>query len=228
VDEHDIERVLAACDADLRAGGRGDLSARGFWRAVAAVKRDPRLVPIFADRIGDIDRRAFRKAVPLHFPIAFGWLLLGGATVVGVGLLAIAPSLADPLDDLAVLVGMGGVLVGTHDLTHLVVGSALGMRFTDVFSKGPRRPQPGVKLDYATYLRVPARGRAWMHASGAIVSKIVPFAVAVYGLAIGTAVWAIALMVAVGLVSIVIDAVLSVKKSDWQRFNREMTIARSR
>lgn len=226
MDDQEIERILAACDADLGAGGRGDLWARGFWRAVAAVKRDPRLVPIFADRIGDIDRRAFRRAVPLHLPIAFGWLLLGGATVVGTLLLAIAPTLADPLDDLAVLVGMGGVLVGTHDLTHLVVGTAMGMRFTDVFSKIPTRPQPGVKVDYATYLRVPARGRAWMHASGAIVSKIVPFAVAAYGLAIGTALWAITLMVAVGLVSIVIDAVLSVKKSDWKKFNREMKLAR--
>ncbi len=35
-----------------------------------------------------------------------------------------------------------------------------------------RRPQPGVKVDYASYLRAPPRQRAWMHASGAIVVEV--------------------------------------------------------
>ena len=69
----------------------------------------------------------------------------------------------------------GVLLVTTHGLGHLAVGKARGMKFTHWFVGTMQRPQPGVKLDYATYLRVDAVGRAWMHASGAIVTKIVPF-----------------------------------------------------
>ena len=73
------------------------------------------------------------------------------------------------------LLGFGIILVTTHGLTHLAVGTLMGMRFTHWFVGKLTQPQPGVKLDYATYLRAPATSRAWMHASGAIVTKLMPF-----------------------------------------------------
>ncbi|MDQ2953193.1 MAG: hypothetical protein M3R54_13120, partial [Chloroflexota bacterium] len=78
---------------------------------------------------------------------------------------------------------------------------------------------------YATYLRTPARSRAWMHAAGAIVTKIVPFAVVLYALSISADWWVIALLVAVGLLQLASDALYSVKASDWKKFSREMRLA---
>ncbi len=225
MDDAAIEAVLAECERELAAGRAPDLRTIGFWRAVNAVKRRPELVARHADRIGEIDRQAFRRRIALHFPAALGVVALVAASVVGVVLLALAPVLADPWDELAVLLGAGALIGGTHNLAHVVVGTAARMRFTDWFMDLPKRPHPGMKVDYATYLRASPRSRAWMHAAGAIVTKIVPFTVALYGLAIGSATWAVALLVALGLIQLLTDAVFSVKSSDWKKFRREMRLA---
>jgi len=85
--------------------------------------------------------------------------------------------------------------------------------------------QPGVKLDYATYLRAPATSRAWMHASGAIVTKLMPFVFLGAAIAAGVPVWVVWALVVIGLVEIAIDIVWSTKKSDWKKFKREMDFA---
>ena len=101
----------------------------------------------------------------------------------------------------------------------------MGIRFTHFYSLPPKRPQPGFKTDYATYLRTPARSRAWMHASGAIVSKVIPFAVAALAAAAGAAIWAIGLLLALGVLQLVTDVTASTKTSDWKKFKREMRFA---
>jgi hypothetical protein len=100
------------------------------------------------------------------------------------------------------------------------------MRFTGWFINGPTRLQPGVKTDYATYLRTPPRRRAWMHASGAIVTKLVPFLA--LGAAWGSEVpgWTVAVILVVGVGQIITDVAFSTKQSDWKKYLREMRIAR--
>ena len=41
--------------------------------------------------------------------------------------------------------------------------------------------QPGLKTDYATYLRTPPAARAVMHAAGAVASKLAPLLVLLLG-----------------------------------------------
>jgi len=226
MDERSIDSALGECERELAAGRAPDLRALGLWRAVAAVKRDPALVARYADRIASIDRDAFRKRVLIHVPAALGLAVLVLGSLFGLVVLWLAAGLDHPLRELAVVVGMGALLVGTHSLGHFVVGSLYGIRFTDWFMDLPRRPQPGLKVDYATYLRATPAQRAWMHASGAIVSKIVPFAIVPYALAIATDTLAVAILLAVGVVSIYTDLVFSVKASDWKKFRRERKLAR--
>jgi hypothetical protein len=226
MDEREIDAALTAAERELAAGRSPDLRATGFWRAVNAVKRQRALVDRYAERIARVDRGTFRRGVTLVLPASIGVVLLAAAAVFGLVALGIAPSFDHPLRELAVLVGMGALLVSTHDLAHLVTGAIWGMRFTDWYVKPPM-PQPGLKLDYASYLRATPTQRAWMHASGAIVSKIVPFAVVPYALATGCDVWCIAALVAVGVVSIVTDVLFSVRAADWKKFQREMKLARS-
>ena len=217
--------MLRECE-QLIAGDRAlDLRESGFWRAVAAVKRKPDLVAKYADRIGAIDRAVFRKRVRLRFPATLGIALLAVGSLFGVFLLWLAAAFLHPTREILVLVGFGAVLLTTHNLAHFAYGSLVGIRFSDWFIDLPKRPQPGLKIDYATYLRTPARSRAWMHAAGAIVTKIVPFAVVLYALSTSTDGWAIAVLVAVGLLQIASDALYSVKASDWKKFKREMRLA---
>ena len=225
MDSQEIDKVLRECERLIVADHALDLRESGLWRAVAAVKRKPDLVAKYADRIGAIDRAAFRQRVRLRFPATLGIALLAVGSAFGVFLLWLAAAFPHPPREILVLVGFGAVLLTTHNLAHFAYGSLVGIRFTDWFIDLPKRPQPGLKIDYATYLRTPARSRAWMHAAGAIVTKVVPFAVVLYALSVSTDGWAIAVLVAVGLLQLASDALYSVKASDWKKFSREMRLA---
>lgn len=212
-----LDRAEAALDA-----GEG-LRGTGFWQAVRAVRADPTGHDL--ERIASIDRRAFVDWALLTVPIVPGTLLNLLATAGGLALIGWSYRDA-PLPWLLFLLGFGILWVTTHGLAHLVVGRLQGMRFTHWFIGEPTRPQPGVKVDYATYLAVPARRRAWMHASGAITSKLVPFLLAPAAVASGQPTWLVRAVVAFGVISVITDVAWSTKVSDWKKFRRELRIGR--
>ena len=224
MDDAAVDRTLVACEQALAGSGTPDLRALGFWRAVAAVKRRPELVDRYASRIATIDRQTFRRRVRLAFPVTLGVIALDVALFGGLLLLAIAIGADHPWRELLVLAAAGAIDVATHGLAHLAVGTFMGIGFTDWFVSFPK--PPGFKIDYASYLRAPARQRAWMHAAGAIATKLTPFLVLVYAIAIETEAWAVLVLLAVGIVQILTDVLYSVKASDWKRFRREMRLAR--
>jgi hypothetical protein len=113
-----------------------------------------------------------------------------------------------------------------HVPAHWLVGRAIGMRFLAYYVRDLIPPIPGLKIDYATYLRVSPEARAWMHASGAIASKIGPFLALAFWPASGAAGWAAWAILGYGLLIIGTDVFISTRKSDWKRFRREMRIAR--
>ncbi len=225
MDESAVERTLAACEQALAGPGTPDLRALGFWRAVAAVKRRRELVDRYATRIATVDRQAFRRRVRLVFPVDLGIALVIGGLLVDLVFLAIALPADHPWRELLVLIGAAGLDVASHGLAHLAVGALVGIGFTDWFLDLPK--PPGFKIDYASYLRASPPSRAWMHAAGAIASKLTPFLVIPYALAIDTEMWAVLILVAFGIVQIVTDLVFSVNGSDWKKFRREMKLARS-
>ncbi|HEU5112859.1 MAG TPA: hypothetical protein VFU96_06035 [Acidimicrobiia bacterium] len=222
----DGSRVGATLDDAENAVTAGDpVAPTGFWKAVDVVKRDPVLIEQYADRIARIDRAAFKTWALVAVPIWLGNVLIIGATLIGLALVGWAYYLEGTGAALVFLLGFGIILVTTHGLTHLLVGSLMGMRFTHWFVGKLSQPQPGVKLDYATYLRAPAASRAWMHASGAIVTKLMPFIFLGAAIAAGLPTWVVWALVVIGLVEIVIDIVWSTQKSDWKKFKREMEFA---
>lgn len=243
MDSQEIDRTLSETERALEGGGKPDLKRLGFWRAVGAVKRDRALVDRYADRIGAIDRRSFERRVPLRFPAALGVVVDVFQLALGIALIALTmpPSATGspaplelvpvwrtpPWRELVFLAGMGAILVASHTLTHWIFGTLAGIRFTHWFAVPPFKPQPGFKTDYASYLRTRAVSRAWMHASGAIVTKLVPFAAYPFALQAELDPWAIWLILGIGVIQIATDALWSVKASDWKRFRREMRAARA-
>jgi hypothetical protein len=223
VDDAEITETLRLAEAAVRAGD--PLGPTGFWRAVAAVKADPAMIETHADRIAIIDSSAFRDWALISVPLWIGNVLMLGGTLLGFALVGWAYSLEGTAAAIAFLLGFGAILVTTHGLAHLVVGTLLGIRFTRWFVGTVRAPQPGVKLDYASYLRASARSRAWMHASGALFTKIVPFALIGAALAAAVPTWVVWVLVAVGVGQIVTDILWSTTQSDWKKYRREMAFA---
>lgn len=215
--EESLERASKAVEAGDGLGGTG------FWGAVARLKKEPELVDRYGDRVAEIDRAAFERWALLTVPIGFGTALMIVATLIGLVLIALSYGVDGDLLKVVVFgAGFGVLLVTTHGLAHLLVGKAGGMSFTHWFIGTIGRPQPGVKLDYATYLRAPARSRAWMHASGAIVTKLIPFLLLPAAVAAELPEWAVWAIAAIGVVTIVTDVLWSTKASDWKKYRREM------
>ncbi|MGH2630119.1 MAG: hypothetical protein ACRDHI_06130 [Actinomycetota bacterium] len=227
-DRDGIGAELDRIEAAVRAGNT-DLHALGFWPIVGRIKLDRALVEEHAERIGRIDTAAFRARVRLRAPVWVGnvVLLLGvlvGALAVGAAFVWRSPSSKG-----LALVAAGAIWsVSVHSPTHWLAGYLVGIRWTDAFLGGPPPPRPGLKSDYGTYLRADPDSRAWMHASGAIATKVAPFAALAFWPASGAPWWAAAALAGLGLVQIATDLAISTKSSDWKKFRREKAVARER
>jgi hypothetical protein len=220
----ELDRIEAAV-----ATGTADLRSLGFWKLVQQVKLDRALVDEHADQIGRIDTSAFRAGVRLRAPVWLGNTLLVTATIVGALALGAAFTWQTAIWKGLALVAAGAIWsVSLHSPTHWLVGYMVGIRWTDYFLGGPPPPRPGLKSDYGTYLRADPDSRAWMHASGALATKLAPFLALACWPASGAPWWAAALLAALGVLQIVTDVALSTKSSDWKKFRREKAIARQR
>jgi hypothetical protein len=224
----DADAQLQAIEEAVSAGN-SDLTALGFWRLVAQVKADPALVRRLADRVGAVDTAAFRSAVGLRAPVWLGNLvLLAGAAVGAIAIaVAIHGTTSPTVAGLALVVAGGAWSLSFHCPAHWLAGRLAGIRFTDYFLGGPPPPRPGLKTDYASYLRARPVARARMHAAGALATKAAPFLALAFLPATRASWWAALALLVLGLVQIATDLLVSVRSSDWKRFRREMAIARS-
>ncbi|MDE0138475.1 MAG: hypothetical protein OXM57_05010 [bacterium] len=226
MERSEAETALSTVEEQFDSDPAAGLAGSGFWKVVSAAKQSPDLAMEFAGRIAAIDRTAFERWAMLTVPLGLGTLSALVGTVVGLVLVGLAYSTPDPWNGLLLLAGAGVMLVTTHGLAHLVVGRLAGIRFTHWFIGTIARPQPGVKTDYATYLTTDARRRAWMHASGALMTKVLPFALLPAALIAGVPTWATILLVVIGVVSIITDILWSTKVGDWKKFRREMSFTK--
>jgi hypothetical protein len=218
-----LDRIEGAVDE-----GSTDLRSLGFWKIVASVKHDRVLISEHADQIGRIDTKAFRAGVRLRTPVWAGNLVLLAG--IGLGVLAVVAAFvwSTPAWKGLALVAAGVIwAVAVHSPTHWLVGTMVGIGWTDYFLGGPPPPRPGLKSDYATYLRADPGSRAWMHASGAIATKVAPFVALAFWPSSGAPWWAAAGLVAIGAIQIFTDVAFSTKSSDWKKFSRERAIART-
>jgi len=229
----ELDRIGSAVDA-----GDTDLRQLGFWRLVALIKRDDELIERYAEQVGRIDGQAFRARVRFRAPVWVGVVLqlLGIGVAVGLVWLAVwnAGAGADRPLDVNVASGLGlplaafALAAGIHTFAHYVVGRSVGIRFTDFFFAIPPPRLPGLKTDYRTYLLTGPVARAWMHASGAVATKLAPFVVLAFAPAAAAPAWSVAVLVVLGVFQVATDVLFSTKSSDWKKVRRELAVARAR
>jgi hypothetical protein len=221
--QDEFARIEAAVDS-----GDADLARLGFFRLLRTVKVDPVLSAHWAEVAGRIDRKAFERRVRFRVPMAVGNTILLAGTLVGAGAIFLAVTLDDEVLAGLSLVASAGILsVSVHDLAHWVVGRIAGIRFQSYFLDGPFRIQPGLKTDYASYLRATPGDRAAMHAAGALASKAAPFVSLAFYRATVAPAWAAWALLGIGFVQIATDVFWSTKKSDWKKVRRERRLARA-
>lgn len=207
--------------------GNPDLGRLGFWRLVAEVKADPMLERHWAEVVGRIDRKAFEARIRWRGPVWLGNTILLLGTFAGSFAVGLALGTTDEVvAGVALLLGGGIWMAAWHDLAHWMFGRIIGIRFTSYYLFGTP-PWPGLKIDYASYLRTEAAWRAWMHASGAIASKVAPFGALAFWPATDAPAWAAWGLLGLGVAGIVVDVVFSVRFSDWKRVRRERRVARA-
>lgn len=241
MESHDYQEALERIEAEVDRGNT-DLSALGFWPLVGRAKRDPDLGGPIPEWIGRIDRKAFESRVRPLFPVWLGNLVLVAGSLVLLAAVAVGLRVADGriggeprawLGGLLVLGAAAGLSVTLHAPAHWFVGRWVGIRFTRYFLDGPFRIQPGVKTDYASYLRTAASSRASMHAAGALASKVAPFVVFAWAYVVHwrrdwelLPAWSLWALLGLGVVQILTDVVWSTKYSDWKKVRRELRAAR--
>ncbi len=224
---NDLEILTAMDRAEARLAAGRNLRGCGFWAAVDHLRSDPEASRRFAVRIAQIDRAAFERGVRFRVPEAVGTSALGLGTVAAVAAIIVSGSIGDATIRTLVFLGsVGTLLITTHSLTHWIVGRMMGIRFTHYFLGGPPPPRPGAKVDYETYLQTPPKRRALMHASGAVVTKIIPFAMLLVAASLQVKTWAFYGLIVVGVVQIATDLLFSTKTSDWKKVKRELVAAR--
>ncbi|HZD16915.1 MAG TPA: hypothetical protein VE669_02120 [Actinomycetota bacterium] len=226
-----FERIESAVDA-----GQTDLGLLGFWRLLAKVKAEPMLAAHWAEAAGRIDRKVFEARVRWRLPVWMGNAVLVLGILVGSFAVGLAMGTRSALlAGLALVFAGGAWMICLHDLAHWLTGRIAGIRFTAYFLSGPYPPfllpgpfppRPGLKSDYATYLRAAPGARAWMHASGAIATKAAPFVVLAFWPATGAPAWVAWTLAGLGALSIATDLLFSRTRSDWKKVRRELAIAR--
>ena len=220
--EDAFRRIEAAVES-----GNTDLRALGFWRLLKRVKTEPVLARHWAETAGRIDRRAFESRVRLRVPVWVGNLLLLLGTIAGAVAVWLATrTTSELLAGLALVFAGGAWSVSVHDLAHWLAGRTVGIRFTSSYLSRLFPPWPGLKTDYETYLRADPAARVWMHASGAIATKLAPFAALAFWPSTVAPAWAAWALIALGILEIATDIVFSVRSSDWKRVRRELRVAR--
>ena len=220
--EEAFARVEAAVDA-----GNADLSALGFWRLLRTVKTDPAVARRFAEQAGRIDRKAFEVRVKMRFPVWLGNGVLLAGTLFGAAAVVVATRASNAtLAGLALIAAAVAWSVSLHCPAHWAVGKLVGIRFTAYTFGGPPPPRPGLKTDYETYLLASPGERAWMHASGALATKVAPFVALAFWPGSDAPAWAAWTVLAIGVLQIVTDILFSTKSSDWKKVRRERAVAR--
>lgn len=228
---HEIELALNMIEAKVSAGSY-NLKELGFWKLVAQVRRKPELAEKFGEQIARIDIAA-HKVNWISVPLWLGHTVEILVTFFGAWLLYIALYHSSSMRSPALVGAAFFLSFSLHPLTHYAVGRMLGINFRYYFLHGLyiffRSPgkkwwklEPSLKVDYASYLRASPKSRVAMHASGAVVTKLIILVVLLLGVKFNAPAQGVIATAAMLALYIATDILYSTKSADWSKVRREL------
>jgi hypothetical protein len=219
-------------------------NGKAFWGVINRVKRDRIKDDELLGLIASISQKRFREKVSFTLSVPLGNLLeiiltvaaivltfqensnwmqsidFGFSISVGSPTAPVTLFLVKVNSDWMPYISALVLLTTLHPLSHYLTGTLLGIRFTHYYLDGPARFEPTLKIDYFSYLKVSAKARALMHASGVIGTVIAPLIVAFIALSTGASAAASYLFI-LFLALIVFELLTSTKIGDLMRAKRE-------
>ncbi|VVB97583.1 Uncharacterised protein [uncultured archaeon] len=187
---------------------------KAFQAIINIVKKDKVGDEEMLDLIEKISQKKFREKVSFSFSVFGGNMM---ELIVTVAAIALAfQGGADWMLYIAALV----LMTTLHPLSHYIIGSLLGIKFTHYYLNGPARIEPTLRINYFTYLKAPARSRALMHMSGVIGTVAAPLIPALIAISKGAA-GAAANLGILFLLLIVFELLTSTRIGDLMRAKRE-------
>jgi len=185
--EGELERVLEKVEEELEKGDHEAAVKAGFWKAVAAVKHEPKLVEVYGGRIGELDRRLFESKAGVRLSYRLGTALELAGVLLGVILLYLGVTSTGVLSTASYILSALLLMTALHPIAHSIAGVLTGIRFHFYFLNGPMLIEPTLKMDYASYLHASPRQRSLLHLAGAVNSVAVTFLVFVVAVVDGDA-----------------------------------------
>jgi hypothetical protein len=147
-------------------------NAKNFLATVNRVKKDKIVDDELLGLIEKISRKRFGEKVSFTINVTPGNLL-----EIIITLAAIILAFQTTTNWMLYLSAL--ILMATlHPLSHYITGAISGIRFTHYYLNGPARIEPTLRIDYSSYLKAKASGRALMHLSGVIGTLAAPVIVA--------------------------------------------------
>ncbi len=147
-------------------------NGKNFLAVVNKVKKDKIIDEELLGLIEKTSRRRFGENVSFTLNVTLGNLLEAILTIAAVILAFQATS--NWMLYLSALILMATL----HPLSHYITGALSGIGFTHYYLNGPARIEPTLRIDYSSYLKAYAKGRALMHLSGVIGTLAAPVIVA--------------------------------------------------
>ncbi|MBI4132570.1 MAG: hypothetical protein HY473_00515 [Candidatus Sungbacteria bacterium] len=154
---------LARAIQDLRVRHRmGEATLADFFELIRAFKNSPELLRSHAKSLGELNREIFLAS---HRVFPVGW---GALAEILILVVSIAAGLAAILakEPALIVIAQIGTVIALHPLLHLLAGTLMGIRFLGFYLNGPLRIEPGVKVDYETFLLRTGRRRALFFLAG--------------------------------------------------------------
>lgn len=147
-------------------------NGKNFLAIVNKVKKDKIIDDELLGLIEKTSRKRFGEKVSFTINVTLGNLL---ETVLTIAAIILAFKInSNWMLYISALILMAAL----HPLSHYITGAISGIRFTHYYLNGPARIEPTLRIDYSSYLKAKASGRALMHLSGVIGTLAAPVIVA--------------------------------------------------
>jgi len=147
-------------------------SMREFYALVKEIRKEPGAISTYAGRLGEINRLIFFSEHRFRVPMVLGTgiELLVFFLAAGLGSATILQE-----NSLAIVVAQVLTVSTLHPLAHVLAGKSLGMGFLGYYFNGPMKIEPGVKVDYASFLVRTSKERAFFFFAGVLGTLIPAF-----------------------------------------------------